>query len=735
MINKLTKKIIIGLISIVLLGCSLHPVAVTAATSGKDLTWTKVTKESESSNLYDIAYNKDNVYITVGDDGAVIRSTNGRNWSNIRLQTVDNLKAITTNGKDFVAVGSNGAIIKSKDGITWTKGSISFSKELTYEKITGKMRSYIEKDYKVNWGALPKQSQIDLRDVLWDGKQYVVIGHWEVQTGNLKQGSYSTNAQVRLYSNFIITSKDGGTWEAKYIDIPDIEKIIYTGAKYVTTSGEKIAFSQDLKKWKVTAPDVRGDISDIIFENGKYMIIGWDGSLNSIAGTIHTSTNGIDWKEVINKENIGSLTHTIDDTYKKYGKANGFSNLSMKSVLWDGSQYVIAGYKGMVLTSKSGTNWKKLNQLWDVTVVPLGYSDSTAAKANIQKIIFDGKQYIQVGNNGTILVSENLEKGIVARARPSVDYDNIVYDGKNRYIASGNEGGLWESSNGYNWSKVSLGSGDEELSWEGVAAYNGTIIAVCREKTGLVGYGDCFYYYSDKPGSWSKMSFPDNFMYTYGAKYLQGKFHLFTRNGLITSKDGKNWSGYTLKNNMLKDIIYNGKIYVGRKAINDGDISADTLYTSTDYKKWSRVWVEKDGKKYYLSAANVVWNGKQFVTIGGKLHKNSIFSDETVVALSSDGIKWEIKETEDDFEYGIYGNKTYIAFDYFGDIYTSTNGIHYNKSTKVTSQSLRTALWDGKKFLVAGEMGVILSSTKDKNAVLPKQDKWQGDNYPYSIVY
>lgn len=70
---------------------------------------------------------------------------------------------------------------------------------------------------------------------------------------------------------------------------------------------------------------------------------------------------------------------------------------------------------------------------------------------------------------------------------------------------------------------------------------------------------------------------------------------------------------------------------------------------------------------------------------------------------------------------------------YNGKIYVGRKAI--NDGDILTSQSLRTALWDGKKFLVAGEMGVILSSTKDKNAVLPKQDKWQGDNYPYSIVY
>jgi hypothetical protein len=39
--------------------------------------------------------------------------------------------------------------------------------------------------------------------------------------------------------------------------------------------------------------------------------------------------------------------------------------------------------------------------------------------------------------------------------------------------------------------------------------------------------------------------------------------------------------------------------------------------TSNDGKKWSRAELKIDGKKYYLSAPSVIWNGKQFVTIGG----------------------------------------------------------------------------------------------------------------------
>ncbi|MDF2485619.1 MAG: hypothetical protein K0R46_1787, partial [Herbinix sp.] len=713
------KKLVISVSLLALLAGIFNPGSVLAANSGQNITWVKTTKESECNDYYDITYNKDKFYVVVGKDGAVVRSEDAKAWKKIPLQTSENLNAIATNGKQFVAVGNNGIIIQSANGKSWTKESASFSAAYTYEQITGKMRSYTEDSYKVKWAAKPKQSQLQFKDVLWDGKKYVAIAQWEVDTGSLKEGGYSYSlTQLHLSSNFILTSKDGKKWIAKYVDVPDLEKIVYTGSRYTAISEESVSSSTDLTKWKTTTPNIRGNFTDIIYSNGKYMTIGWDGNISARTGTIYTSSDGVKWKAVINKEIIGSGISEEDDTY---GKPNGFSDLIMYSALWDGKQYVIAGYNGMILTSKSGTNWELLNKMWDVTFEPFAFSDWTGPLANIQKIIYDGEQYIQVGNNGTILVSGDLKTGTVAHSRPSVDFENITYDGGSRYLAHGKNDTIWESENGYNWRQVELTEVTETLYWRDIASYRGTAIAICQTKIGWLSYDTPFYYYSDKPGSWTKMNFPKKVSLVYGAKYIKDKYYVFTRDGIITSKDGKTWSGFSVTKTLLQNITYNGKIYIGQTASFTEEVSENALYTSLDCKKWSKIIINKDGKKYYLSAANVVWNGKQFVTIGGQMHLSGDgFSGKKIVAFSSDGISWKIKDGDDNYyTYGVYGNKNYMAIDNTGNLYYSSNGIDYTKSAKGTSQSLYTALWDGKKFLVAGEMGVILASTKDKNVTIP----------------
>ncbi len=729
------KKLVVTVLLFALVAGTTNPATVLAATSGKNMTWAKTTRESQSNNYYDVTYSKDKIYVVVGDDGAVVRSEDAKLWETIPLQTTENLNAIATNGKQFVAVGNNGIIIHSVDGKSWAKGSVSFSKAYNYEQITGKTRTYIEKSYKINWSAKTKQSQLQFKDILWDGKKYVAIARWEVNTGSLKKGQYSyTLPTYHLSSNFILTSKDGKKWTAKYSEVPDWEKIIYTGNKYTAISEESVSSSTDLAKWKTTTPKIRGNFTDIIYSNGKYMTIGWDGNVSARTGTIYTSADGVKWKAVINKKVLGSGVSEDDDTY---GKPNGFSDLIMYSVLWDGKQYVIAGLNGMILTSKSGTNWEKINEIWDVTFIPFVSSDWSGAKANIQKIIYDGEQYIEVGNNGTILVSADLKTGTIARTRPAVDFQNITYDGGSRYLAHGENNTIWESSTGYNWKQVELPDVTEILNWQGIASHKDTAIAICQTRGYWFSVNDSFYYYSDKPGSWTKMNFPKKFNYIYGAKYIKDRYFVFTENGIITSKDGKTWNGYFVTNIKLKNITYNGKIYIGQKGDFDEKTSENALYISSDCKKWTKAEINKDGKKYYLAAASVVWNGRQFVTIGGELYPSGDnYDGEYTVAFSGDGKTWKLKDGKDNYyEYGTYGNKTYIAIDYKGNLYSSVNGIDYTKSVKATSQTLTTALWDGKKFLVAGEMGVILTSTKNKDTAVPAQDKWIDNNNSYSLTY
>lgn len=80
------RRIIIGVICTVILIVGQYPLTASAA-AGENMTWSKVSRESESGDLVDITYNQEKVYVAVGDEGTILRSNNGSDWKRIKLQT------------------------------------------------------------------------------------------------------------------------------------------------------------------------------------------------------------------------------------------------------------------------------------------------------------------------------------------------------------------------------------------------------------------------------------------------------------------------------------------------------------------------------------------------------------------------------------------------------------------------------------------------------------------------
>ncbi|MDF2872760.1 MAG: hypothetical protein K0R05_4335 [Anaerocolumna sp.] len=720
------KKLLIFYLVVVILLSSFSPMKVKAASSGKDVSWTKLTKETQSNNLYDITYNKAKTYVTVGDDGMILWSKDGKEWNEVNLQSTENLNAVTTNGTKFIAVGNNGTILHSVNGKAWTKGKINIS--YTYKQVEESYK-VVDKSYNIKWSTKLKASQLQIKNILWDGKKYVATAYWEVITNGPK-------GRFLLSGTFILTSKDGINWDSKYIEIPDIERIIYTGSQYVAISLETVSTSKDLNKWTTTYPNIRGEFNDIIFNNGKYVAITWEGSISARSGGIYTSSDAVKWKEVINNKEIGSGDPA--GTKSKYGKANGFYDLVMYDIMWDGKQYIISGLNGMLITSKDAKNWNMYTKLWNVFFEPFIFDAYIASGKNafIKKTIYDGTQYIMIGDNGTILTTTNLKTGYVMRSRIGVDFYSMTYDSGKRYLALGLQDLLWESSNGYNFEQIELPDVSGTINWNGIAAHKGIVIAPFQTSVGW-SYADSEYLYSSKPGVWKRMKFPKEFRSVYDITYMNNKFYVFTTSGIITSKDGISWSNFVSAKNLIKSAVYSGKVFVGQNTFRNIIGSSDeALHTSKDGVKWNKIIININGKKYNISAEKVLWNGKQFVTIGGYIYSVENSSKrEKMIGFSADGINWKIhKKDVIHLEDGVYGGGRYITVDRDGLVYYSANGIDYKRSKLSTTQEINSVIWDGKRFLAGGNTGVILTSITNKNITIPKQTKWVDVIESYAIT-
>ena len=63
------------------------------------------------------------LFVTVGNDGIIVTSSDGISWTERTSGTTNNLYGVTYGGGLFVTVGDNRTILTSSDGTTWADNS------------------------------------------------------------------------------------------------------------------------------------------------------------------------------------------------------------------------------------------------------------------------------------------------------------------------------------------------------------------------------------------------------------------------------------------------------------------------------------------------------------------------------------------------------------------------------------------------------------------------------------
>lgn len=86
------------------------------------INWTTV-PSGVTSNLNSIVFAADrNMFIAVGDNGTIIKSTNaGATWSNLAVFSDGNFSDIAYGSGKFIIVSRDGWVVESVDGISWTR--------------------------------------------------------------------------------------------------------------------------------------------------------------------------------------------------------------------------------------------------------------------------------------------------------------------------------------------------------------------------------------------------------------------------------------------------------------------------------------------------------------------------------------------------------------------------------------------------------------------------------------
>jgi hypothetical protein len=261
---------------------------------------------SQAYSLHKVIW-ANNKYVSVGQSGTILTSTNGVSWTQKTAGTTASLYAVTWTGSQYIAVGENNTILASADGHTWlnrsavTPGtslySIAFSGTnyvaAGVDNTTSRLVILNSFDG-INWtrnNYNPINTTIN--SIKWTGTQYVAVGK---SSGPL-----------------VLTSPDGLDWTTRnnplenYGEFTDVTS---NGSIYAAIGYSVTATSTDAVTWTIKSGNSWGG-TGITWSGSRFMA-------SSITG-IYTSTDGASW------------TKCFDTPYPT------------RSVTWSGLQYAAVG--------------------------------------------------------------------------------------------------------------------------------------------------------------------------------------------------------------------------------------------------------------------------------------------------------------------------------------------------------------------------------------------------------
>ena len=268
-------------------------------------------------------------------------------------------QSVGYNGKTYAAVSNDGIICTSKDGMNWMK-RVTF-KDTTFSKI------------------------------LWNGKRFVLAG--STKSSDLKENT------------IVFVSNDGIKW-TKLENIPSIKYIcdgavgangrtddeVYTGSDLrqtvLVSEDGSILTSKDGLVWEKSLERKAGNWFYVCWNKGTYYVSGRDN------GIVYTSKDGLKWSLYNSKIQInrmissgGSLwaiqtygTVNTDssklyrsDNGKEWSFVNDVPQKIMDEIIYTGKNYVLAGHKSVIYSSKESFGfgmYSKDGDLWNFIETP-----------------------------------------------------------------------------------------------------------------------------------------------------------------------------------------------------------------------------------------------------------------------------------------------------------------------------------------------------------------------------
>lgn len=235
------------------------------------------------------------LYVAVGENGNVVRSSDGITWTASNSIGTSWLWAVAWGSSKFVVGTDSGDIYTSADGISWTFRTtliISRTYRIIYANnifVAAGFSGIATSSDGITW-TVRQASGGPFSDVTWTGSQFVA-------------GAAS--------GNYVYTSPNGTTWTSQYCNVTGgrayiaFEGILYAGGQYVACDEYGIYTSADAVNWTTRLYDSLGGLKlNKIAHNSTagYVIVGYNSN-------VLRSTNGTSWSYT--NPNLPSLGYDL----------------------------------------------------------------------------------------------------------------------------------------------------------------------------------------------------------------------------------------------------------------------------------------------------------------------------------------------------------------------------------------------------------------------------------------
>ena len=245
-------------------------------------------------------------FVTVGDNGTILTSSNGTSWTQRTSGTSEHLYEVTYGEGLFVTVGGNATILTSSDGTTWTEngqnlrsnwGDAQYFKAVTYRKklfvLGGRNGKIMNSPDGITWKQRKSGTSMDRMGVTYAPTCGKV--EWKgLDAGLCKNGIFVSVGK----GGKIITSFDGN-WSVKrtFKGAGWIYAVTYGNGTFVTVGENGVILSSfDGISWlrRVTGNEIKSKGIDNIREDVPtgYLDIRSDGHNLDVGDVIRFTTTG-----------------------------------------------------------------------------------------------------------------------------------------------------------------------------------------------------------------------------------------------------------------------------------------------------------------------------------------------------------------------------------------------------------------------------------------------------------